>query len=381
MSRPLDYYLKAERARLAYSWATHGANDAFTLYDKALSLDPDFVDAHIGNARAGMDVWRFSRQFATSTLRARDRAQSALAAALAIDSDNAEALVLQARMQLYLLNHELALSLARGAVLRHPMGPEARVTLGFVLMASERPDEAREAYASALALASKPSPELLLDAGEGYLLLDEAEKAAALLERARNGGISGLVTAMDLAAAYARLGHMEKARAELERVRRVWPWLSVAWYRVTLAHVRNGQRVAQNFLDPLLKAGMSEWPYGFVGRPEDRLHDADLKVLFRGSPREEISGGSGPGAYSYLHDGDGDWRAVVPSNRSIVLFSGTNAIKGNMLCLRSETRQMGREYCNAVYRNPDGSPETKDEYLRVNLRGLWRFSIKPLERD
>jgi adenylate cyclase len=247
-------------------------------------------------------------------------------------------------------------------------------------MASERPEEAREAYASALAISPKPSPELLLAAGEGYLLLGDAAKAAALLERARDGGISRLLTAPRLAAAYSRLGDMEKARAELEAVRRTWAWVNVAWYRVSLAHVRNARRVAEFFLDPLLKAGLSDWPFGFQGRPRDRLRGADLEALFRGSPRQEILGRV---AYLYLnlHDGDGNWRSVRPNNHSIVLQSGTNVIKGDMLCVRSEAVYMGRETCSEVYRNPDGSPKTNDEYLRTDLYTLRRFSIKPLENE
>jgi len=42
---------------------------------------------------------------------------------------------------------------------------------------------------------------------------------------------------------------------------------------------------------------------------------------------------------------------------------------------------MGRETCSEVYRNPDGSPKTNDEYLRTGLHTLLRFSMKPLEKE
>ena len=126
---------------------------------------------------------------------------------------------------------------------------------------------------------------------------------------------------------------------------------------------------------------MPKWPYGFVGRQADRLRDADLRALFRGSPREEINGLDFVGS-TYLHDGDGNWREVAPSNHAIVLASGTNVIKGDMLCLRSEAVYMGREICSEVYRNPGGSPETHDEYLRTDLyRARYSFSIKPPEKE
>ena len=65
-----DNYLKAERFRLAYSWAETATNSAFTFYYKALALDPEFVAAHIGKARAGMEVWRLSKNWMSSPLRA-----------------------------------------------------------------------------------------------------------------------------------------------------------------------------------------------------------------------------------------------------------------------------------------------------------------------
>ncbi|MEJ2120739.1 MAG: hypothetical protein P8Z76_08505 [Alphaproteobacteria bacterium] len=45
-----DLYLKAERLRLTLDWTNY--SEAFALFDKALELDPNFVDAHVGNAKA-----------------------------------------------------------------------------------------------------------------------------------------------------------------------------------------------------------------------------------------------------------------------------------------------------------------------------------------
>lgn len=109
----------------------------------------------------------------------------------------------------------------------------------------------------------------------------------------------------------------------------------------------------------------------------DRLRDADLDALFRGSPRQEIFGHV---AYLYLnlHDGNGNWQSVRPGDHSIVLQSGTNVIKDDMLCIRTEAAYMGRETCSEVYRNPGGSPDTSDEFIRTDLYTLRRFSIKQM---
>jgi hypothetical protein len=55
-------------------------------------------------------------------------------------------------------------------------------------------------------------------------------------------------------------------------------------------------------------------------------------------------------------------------------------IEGDKLRMRIEGHTMGRKYCGEVYRNPVGSPRTNDEYMRINYWGLWKFSVKPLEK-
>jgi hypothetical protein len=51
-----------------------------------------------------------------------------------------------------------------------------------------------------------------------------------------------------------------------------------------------------------------------------------------------------------------------------------------MFCNQLPAFAMGRQYCGEVYRNPQGSAEANNEYIRIDHRGRWRFSIKPLEK-
>ncbi len=373
-----EHYLRAEQLRLRLNWAEY--REALALFDKALALDPNFVAAHLGNARAAFRVWRLSWLNVIWPPTARERMLSSLATVSKLDPDNAEALALQARVQLYLQNHDQALSLARDAARRHPENPWVQAVLANILLAMERPDEAREALRHALTLAPKPAPGLLSQVGFDHLLLGEAKRAEALLLRARKSGASGLVTALYLTAAYAQLDDMEKARAELEAVRGYWRWMSIAFLRVSHAHFRNQQRVSGNFFDPLLKAGVPEWPYGFKGRAENRLRNEDLKALFFGHPwvATGISSRGTPSAS--LSDGDGNYRWVEADNHTKTKSHGTLTVERDMVCFRIDAIQMGRKFCGEVYRNPDGSADESDEYSRVDFWGTHKFSIKPLEK-
>ena len=53
--------------------------------------------------------------------------------------------------------------------------------------------------------------------------------------------------------------------------------------------------------------------------------------------------------------------------------------EGDMLCQQLEKRidplTRGEKYCGLVYRNPEGTPEKKDEFLHVTVCGIIPFSL------
>ena len=83
--------------------------------------------------------------------------------------------------------------------------------------------------------------------------------------------------------------------------------------------------------------------------------------------------------YETLLDGKSNYTVKI-RGRSDQRTVGTYMIDRDMICFRNNTTVMGRKYCGEVYRNPEGSPKTNDEYVRINLYGKWRFSVKPLEK-
>ncbi len=125
---------------------------------------------------------------------------------------------------------------------------------------------------------------------------------------------------------------------------------------------------------------MPKWPYGFEGKAENRLRQADLEKLYRRGPFREV--GTGPFGTRFERPSDGkgkfSWEGSGPVFGDF-RRPGTSVIEGDLLCMRIEAHIMGRKYCGEVYRNPKGSPGTNDEYMRINYWGLFNFSMKPLD--
>jgi hypothetical protein len=54
--------------------------------------------------------------------------------------------------------------------------------------------------------------------------------------------------------------------------------------------------------------------------------------------------------------------------------SGKSLIVGDMVCSRFQRNWWGMEYCSTIFRNPNGSPERKNEYVAVTDYGFTPFS-------
>ena len=113
-------------------------------------------------------------------------------------------------------------------------------------------------------------------------------------------------------------------------------------------------------------------------RAEHRLRQAELETLFLRGPFKEIGTSPSGRRYESLYDGKGNWTYKIVGAASLIV--GTSVIEQDVHCIRTNATLMGRKYCGEVYRNPGGSPQTNDEYVRMNCLGKWRFSVKPLEK-
>ncbi|HEX6115068.1 MAG TPA: adenylate/guanylate cyclase domain-containing protein, partial [Geminicoccaceae bacterium] len=272
-----DYYLRAEQA-LHRPAGEIGLLRALELYQKAISLDGEFADAHAGDARTALILWTYTYDVILPGSVARQKLYEAAGRALALNPELPRARAVLAEAQSVDGEHEAAIDSARLAVAFGPSDAEAHATLASVLAYAGQPEQAVEAAETALRLNPKPPASVLLTAGLALFLDEQYGRAIETLEQARDLASGMNEPVQFLAMAYALAGRHKQARHEVEVFLQRVPSASVQFARVMWAHHRRSEDLARR-LDGLRKAGLPEWPYGYPDRAEQRLDGAQARAL------------------------------------------------------------------------------------------------------
>ena len=105
----IDAYLAfAEAERFRYSGNFFELEKSLPLYEKAMGLDPAFIGAQIGYAEVNFTIWKISYNTIRFTPDALEVAEQTIVSILEADSTNPNAIGLQIRINIELLNHEKA---------------------------------------------------------------------------------------------------------------------------------------------------------------------------------------------------------------------------------------------------------------------------------
>jgi adenylate cyclase len=148
------------------------------------------------------------------------------------------------------------------------------------------------------------------------------------------------------------------------------PHVNVGYFGVLYQHFRREEDLA-HYLDALRKAGLPEWPYGFEGRPEDRLDASAIKALALG---QTWTGHTEEGRQFFQEIGaDG----TIVYRDPLMFIVGTASVQGDSLCLEYPTFLMGRRHCGFVYRNPGSTSESNSPYVYVNVDTVKYFAVEP----
>jgi tetratricopeptide (TPR) repeat protein len=265
--------------------------------------------------------------------------------------------------------HGEAIASARKAVALGPNSAEAHLNLAVVLIFAGEPEEALQAMETALQLDPKPPRHVRDYYGLVLYMNHRHAEAIAMLEEGENVARSdfGLET---LAAANARMGRMDEAKAAIETLLERWPGHSLASARVAYAHHAREEDVVLR-LDALRLAGLPEWPYGLEGDPEHRLSGDAIDALTFG--RTWVGERAGFGSFMQYVDADGAFIERGPDYQLV----GTASRQGDDLCLNTPGVLLGRPQCGPIYRNPTGAPESQDEYIYLNAYLAKRFTATP----
>jgi tetratricopeptide (TPR) repeat protein len=367
-----DNYLRAEQHY--YSGDPSRLRKGLLAYEAAIALDPEFADAYAGYARAAVDVWRFDYvQFMPSAL-ARKTAKDAANKSLELNPDIPAAHSVLALLRVVDGEHASAIEAARRAVYLNPNNSDAYVNLTVVLGYAGQHTEALEAIATALRLNPKPPRYLQSYYGWSLFMNRQYERAIEVLAPIHEeaGGMFGLGDSPGetLAMAYAMLGRQKKARAQIDGLIEQNPFVSLAYYKIIYRHHKRAEDLDFR-IDALRRAGLPEWPFGYEGKPEDRVDAAALEEITTGhtwtgwdlARNDSFVQEFGPG---------GTFVYASPTT----LMSGSTHVKGDMLCGQSELINMGRVGCGYVYRNPEGTPAESNEFTYVAPGWIFRFSVK-----
>jgi hypothetical protein len=80
--------------------------------------------------------------------------------------------------------------------------------------------------------------------------------------------------------------------------------------------------------------------------------------------------------YQWWHDFAKDGKITIRGFGDVysVLDNGTGWSEGDMLCSRFKGNYKGLKICAPIFRNPEGSPAMKNEYLQITDLEIIPFS-------
>jgi adenylate cyclase len=169
---------------------------------------------------------------------------------------------------------------------------------------------------------------------------------------------------------YAHTGRINEARDMLEKGTKGWPaTMKNVRFVMTLFSIGD-HKVAKRFADGFVKAGLSGKPSGFYKIfQENRLTEKEIEKLFFG---RKVSGSTLATGRQWRIERGKDGKATIHDGERS--DAGKSWIEEDMLCDQWNNLYEGLKDRWVVYRNPEGTPKSHDEYLGVPGYGIFPFS-------
>ena len=349
---------------------------ALSYFKKAIELDPNYGRAY---AALSLTYWNgatfgWARSMGVSSYTvARIRARHYLD--IAMKNPTSIAHLVKFWMVYYRRNYQEAFAQARQAIALDPNNAEGYMALARILISTGRPQEAIDSVKKAMKLDPRNIANSLSHLGNAHFCMGQFQEAVNLIERALklNPKLTGL--GGTLAAAYAHLGRDQEARAALDIYRKGWGTLAANLNLQLVMYFfpyKNAED-ADRFADGLLKAGLPGKPSGYYKVSEEhKLTGEEIKSLFFG---RKMTGFFRKKQWwiDRTKDGEATYRFG-----SKLLGIGKSWVEGDELCNQWQEKKLydGLKYCMNVFRNPEGTPEEKNDYFSVTD---WRIYPNSLE--
>jgi hypothetical protein len=196
------------------------------------------------------------------------------------------------------------------------------------------------------------------------------EEAVAYSEAALKHNPETHTFAIPLVAAQALLGREKDART----TRDSYPWWEPNLQSIMYSLPFKAPEVADRMADGLIKAGVPGQPMGYRKyyrvSPEYRLQAEEIRALVLDRTTVGFHWWTGE-----------EWRVDYADGRvSRRGFGGSDDgrcwIEGDVLCQQWRGLYEGLKDCAAVFRNPDGTSEMRNEYFSLSDIGLHPFSVE-----
>jgi len=213
-----DLVHKANKLGLISSYESH--LEARELYERALTLDPDYAPAHVGLGWTYFDEWPFGWSESPEVL---DKALELGWKSLALDDSQTDARQLISCAYLWQLKHDQAEKAIREVLALAPGNADALSFLGYILTFAGRPEEALEPLQAAIRLDPKVPVRYRFYLGLALLTLGRPEEAVEELERCLAGNQAYIPAWATLARAYVVSGRMERAGEAMRTVKKINP--------------------------------------------------------------------------------------------------------------------------------------------------------------
>jgi tetratricopeptide (TPR) repeat protein len=371
-----DAFLKGWQQYLRYT--PEDCAIAIKHLKKALELDPDYGRAYAALALIYYSTAGSGKEWAKA-LEANYFTAMVMARYflnMAMKNPNSLAYRVASEMDLRRRRHGEALRYAEKATITNPNDADSQFAMAQVLVYSGSPKEGIDVAQKVMRLDPSRMPDCLKLSGIANFHLGQYEEAIASFERALKYKPSMWVQHW-FAASYGNLNREKEAKAAFEKYEKRWleaveSELSITKFDVQLVVYNNpflDINITERFVDGLIKAGLPE-PH--------RYYEADKKYKLTGDEIQDLVFGrtetgpifaGGRATTKFQKDGNAFWDGYGFKDK------GKWWVEDNQLCLKWK-QMMGAGltlFCD-LYRNPSGTLEGKDQYLRVTDFGMYPLS-------
>ena len=357
---------------------TEDFSKAEASFKRAIQLDPNYAKAR---AALAMLYWwaaqqRKEKAFKMSYIEARLRARQYLSEAM--KKPTSIAYQLAGVMDLALRQHGEAISNFEKALALDPNDPDCVSAMSRGLSLSGRPEEGLEYAKDAMRMDPLNPGRYLAYMGIAHFCMGQWQETITVIEKALKLNPEFRAFAGILASAYGHLGRDDEAKVAAKAFRRgspsrlpftafppERPWMFFYAFK--------DRKVADSFLESLKRIGLiAPGPdYVHVSK-KDQLTGAELKSFYCPS---KITG------YS-VRDGS-EWSLETTKDGTVTIRgrfvpggvdTGKMWFEGDKVWIQYSKAFFGVPFCFTTFKNPRGSYEGKDEYVRFLDLILFPFS-------